>query len=458
MTSTELASATAPTHSPELDGFRGVLHFAKDPLGALEEARALHGTFVSYAQMNGVKVHLLMEPSLVDELLVRHADALEKDEFTKALQPILGKGLLTNDGPHWKEQRKLLAPSFQPKHIGKYAEMMVKATEDLLATYQATDVRDVHADMMGVTLDIVLRTLFGTTAVRAHEVGPLLDLIMDDYRRLTMSFRVAFPPWFPFYSRIRFKRMRKKLRRIVDEVIKQRREAPLTDDMLSRLLEAKDDAGRGMSDQQLLDECLTVMLAGHETTALALMFALDQLARHPKIMADLTAELEQELAGRAARLDDVPRLRLTRAIVKETLRLFPPAWATGRVAVQDFVLGGVPVARGTQLVVSPWVVQRDARFYENPLAFRPERFLGGECDALPKGAYFPFGAGPRFCIGYHFAELEAALVLATLVQGFSWTLEDPAPLALAPSVTLRPAGAVRMAVRAQGGRATERAA
>lgn len=446
------------THSPELDGFRGVLHFAKDPLGALEEARRLHGSFVGYTQSNDVQVHLVMEPALVDELLVRHADCLEKDEFTKALRPILGKGLLTNDGPPWKEQRKLLAPSFQPKHIGKYASVMVEATEDLIAGFAAKDVRDVHTDMMGVTLDIVLRTLFGTSAVRAHEVGELLDVIMDDYRRLTMSFRVAFPQWFPFYSRIRFKRMRKKLRRIVDEVIQKRREAPLTDDMLSRLLEAKDDAGRGMSDVQLLDECLTVMLAGHETTALALMFALDQLTRHPELMARLEAELEHELAGRPATLDDVPKLRLTRAIVKETLRLFPPAWAAGRVAIADFTLGGLPVTRGTQLVVVPWVVHKDERFYQDPLAYRPDRFLNGETEGLPKGAYFPFGAGPRVCIGYHFAELEAALVMATLVQRCRFTAQDPAPLGFAPSVTLRPAGPVRLGVELRPRATAEQAA
>lgn len=446
------------THSPELDGFRGVLHFAKDPLGALEEARRLHGSFVGYTQQNNVRVHLLMEPALVDELLVKHADSLEKDEFTKALGPILGKGLLTNDGPHWKEQRKLLAPSFQPKHIGKYASVMVEATEELIAGFSVQDVRDVHTDMMGVTLDIVLRTLFGTSAVRTSEVGELLDVIMDDYRRLTMSFRVAFPQWFPFYSRIRFKRMRKKLRRIVDEVIQARRQAPLTDDMLSRLLEAKDDAGRGMSDQQLLDECLTVMLAGHETTALALMFALDQLTRHPALTAQLEEELERELGGRPATLDDVPKLRLTRAIVKETLRLFPPAWAAGRVAIADFELGGLPVTRGTQLIVVPWVVQRDERFYKEPLAYRPERFLNGETDGLPKGAYFPFGAGPRFCIGYHFAELEAALVLATLVQRCHWTSQSAAPLALSPSVTLRPAGAVRLGVEVRSKGASDQAA
>src|SRR5688572_17359062 len=194
------------THSPELQGLRGILHFAKDPLGALEEARRLHGTFVGYGQQKQ-DVRLVFEPSLVDELLVRHADLLQKDEFTRALRPILGDGLLTNDGAPWKKQRKLLAPSFTPKHIGKYAEVMVAATEELVASYGASERRDVHADMMELTLNIVVRTLFGTNAVRTSEVSHLLEVIMDDYRRLAMSFRVAFPPWFPFFSRLRFRRM-----------------------------------------------------------------------------------------------------------------------------------------------------------------------------------------------------------------------------------------------------------
>src|SRR5688572_3986384 len=410
-------NAIALRHSPELDGFRGMLHFSKDPLYALEEARRLHGSFVGYHQ-RAVDVRLITEPALVDELLVRHADSLEKDEFTKALRPILGNGLLTNEGGAWKSQRKLLAPSFQPKHIGRYASMMVEATQELTRSFQSGEVRNVHTDMMELTLDIVVRTLFGTSAVRSKEVGHILDWIMDDYRRLAMSVRVAFPPWFPFLSRIRFNRMRSKLRGIVDDVIRKRREAPLTDDMLSRLLEAKDDSGRGMTDEQLLDECLTVMLAGHETTALTLMFGLDQLTRNQELQAQLEAEVDQELSGRSATLEDVPRLKVARAIVKETLRMYPPAWAAGRVAIEDFVLGGLPITRGTQLIVVPWVVHRDPRFYKEPLSFRPERFLNGETDDLPKGAYFPFGAGPRVCIGYHFAELEATLVLATLVQRF----------------------------------------
>lgn len=433
-------------HSPELQGFRGLLHFAANPLGALEEARALHGTLVQYRQ-GPQTVYLALDAELTDELLVKSAERLEKDEFTKALRPILGLGLLTNEGAAWKRQRKLLAPSFQPKHIAKYAEVMVDVTLDLMGTFSEDEERSAHHDMMGLTLEIVLRALFGTSAIRGGEVGQWLETIMADYRRLNMSFRSAFPRWFPFYSRIRFGRMRKKLRRVAFEVIRKRKEAPLTDDMLSRLLEARDDAGRGMDDEQLVDECLTVMLAGHETTALALAFALHTIGARPDIAAELRAELDQVLAGSRARFEDVPKLSVTRAVVRETLRMYPPAWAAGRVVTQEISLGGVPVPAGTQVVVSPWVVHRDSSYFREPHVFRPERWWNGETEGLPKGAYFPFGAGPRVCIGYHFAELEAVLVLATLLAQFDVESARESPLRFAPSVTLRPADDVVLRVR-----------
>jgi cytochrome P450 len=451
-------TAAVLTHSPELDGMSGLLRVSKDALGAFEEARRLHGTFVTYRRFDKETVLLVMEPTLVDELLVRHADRLRKDDYVRALQPILGKGLLTNDGAPWKEQRKLLAPSFQPKHIGRYADVMVQATEELVSTFGAGETRNVHTDMMALALDIVVRTLFGSSTVRTSEVGRLLDIIMDDFRRLGLSFRALFPEWFPWLSRIRFLRMRKKLVSIVGEVIQARKQAPLTDDMLSRLLEAKDDAGRGMSDAQLLDECLTVMLAGHETTALTLMFALEQLTRHPELQAELAREIEEVLGERAATLDDVPRLPLAKAVIKETLRLFPPAWAAGRVALEDFTLGGEPVRAGTQLIVAPWVLHREERYFKGALSFRPERFLNGETDNLPKGAYLPFGAGPRYCIGSHFAELEAVLVLVTLVERLEWQATSPDPLTFAPSITLRPGAPVRLRIQTRERKSAGRAA
>jgi cytochrome P450 len=441
-----MAREAAWTFSPELDGLSGLLHFGRDPLGALEEARRKHGYFVGYEQ-GKVQIRILMDAALIDELLVHHADSLEKDAFTRALRPVLGLGLLTNDGAPWKAQRKLLAPSFQPKQIRAYAAAMVEATEQLLTNFAADGVRNIHEDMMGLTLEIVVRTLFGTGAVGSQEIGQILEVAMADYRRLTMSFRAAFPPWVPFVSRIRFYRVRKKLSYILARVIEERRKAPLGEDMLSRLLEARDDGGRGMNDDQLLDECLTIMLAGHETTALALTYCLDQLTRTPEVLFALTSELDSVLGTATASFEHVSQLKFTRGAAREALRLFPPAWAAGRVALANFELAGEPIAPGTQVVVAPWVVHRDPRYFERPLEFRPERWWNGETENLPRGAYIPFGAGPRVCIGHHFAELELVLVLATLLQACEFERLDSAPLRFSPSVTLRPAGSIVLRAR-----------
>jgi cytochrome P450 len=438
---------TAPefVHSKELSGFSGLLHFAQSPLGALEEARRLHGPLVNYRQP-GARVLLILEPQLIETLLVGEASKLVKDEFTRHLSHIVGQGLLTSEGELWKRQRKLLAPSFQPRQIAGFAQVMVERTLAMLAQFEDGEERDVHAEMMHLTLDVVVRTLFGSEIVRAKEVEQFLESIMADYRTLMMSWRTAFPPWFPFSARVRFKSTRKALRAIINELIVARRKAPPGTDLLSTLIAARDDEGRGMSDEQLLDEAMTVFLAGHETTALSLAFTLFLLDEHQGVQAELTAELERVLGGATPSYEDAQRLPFCGAVVREAMRLYPPAWALGREANQDFSLSGFPVSRGTRLMTAPWIVHRDERFFREPLAFRPERWLNGETNELPRFAYFPFGGGPRVCIGNHFAVLEAVLILSTIVSRVRLQRSEVSELTLSPSITLRPQGPLRMRV------------
>jgi cytochrome P450 len=316
----------------------------------------------------------------------------------------------------------------------------------MLSTFHDGEERDIHAEMMHLTLDVVVRTLFGSEIVRAREVEVFLESTMTDYRDLMMSWRAAFPPWFPFPARLRFKHSRAGLRSIINELIADRRKAPPSSDLLSTLLAARDDEGRGMSDEQLLDEAMTVFLAGHETTALTLAFALFLLARHPDVRDQLTSELERVLGGAPPRYEDAARLTLCSAIVREAMRLYPPAWAMGREATEELSLLGCPVSRGSQLIVSPWIVHRDPRWFQEPLEFRPQRWLNGETDGLPRFAYFPFGGGPRVCIGNHFAMLEAVLLLSTIVSRVRLDREETSELVLSPSITLRPAGPLTMRV------------
>lgn len=428
-----------------MDGLSGLLYFAKDPLFALEEARRLHGPWIGY-RAGGNEVRWVFEPELVEALLLTNSEHLIKDEFTRGLRPIVGNGLLTNEGKPWKAQRKLLAPSFQPKHIQGYAGVMVDSAASFVRKVSQDGVRPIHDDMMAITLDVVVRALFGGTTDRTEEVGRLVEQAMEDYRRLFMSFRVAFPAWFPFVSRLRLGRVRRALRQVIEDLISARRKRELDTDMISRLILARDDEGRGMSQEQLLDEALTMLIAGHETTALALTYSLSLLCDHPAEMAELEREIEQVIGGRPARLEDVGELKFTRAVVRESLRLYPPAWAMGREVTSEFSLLGETQKVGTRFTLSPWVTHRDERFFPEPLAFRPARWLTGETESLPKYAYLPFGAGPRVCIGNHFAEMEAMLVLVTLLQGLRFAKSADAPLTLAPSVTLRPKGAVPLRV------------
>ncbi|HSC87723.1 MAG TPA: cytochrome P450, partial [Polyangiaceae bacterium] len=323
-------------------------------------------------------------------------------------------------------------------------DVMVERAQETFGRFRAGEVRDFHHEMMHLALDVVLATLFGSDAGRAQGIGALLDSATADYRRLGMTFRGAFPRWFPFWSRLRYHWAGWRLRRIVERLVRGRQEKPLTNDMLSRLLEARDEGGVGMTQRQLIDECLTVMLAGHETTALALAYAFDRLARAPEIEARLRQEIQEVVGSRPARLSDIAQLPYTKAVVKETLRIYPPVWAVGRVAERSFSLAGATIQPGMVLVAVPWVVHHDERYYPEPDTFRPERFLNGAAEQLPKGAYLPFGAGPRTCIGNHFAELEMQLVLVTALQRYRFELVDAAPLRLSPSVTLRPAGPIRL--------------
>ncbi len=434
----------------ELTGFRGLMRFAGDPLGRLETARRLHGTRVFYKQW-GIPFALLMDPEIIEELLLGHAQLLKKDRFTAQLSSVLGQGLVTSEGELWRRQRKLLAPSFQPKQIARFSEVMVERTIALLEGYADGQTRDVHADMMRLTLDIVVRTLFGSRVARSDEVDEHLSVILNGFHTLMFSWRAAFPTWMPFRARRRVTHSKDQLERIVDDLIQQKRpHAQAGSDLLSRLICATDEQGQGMGDRQLRDEALTVFLAGHETTALALAYALYCLAKHPRVRTRLESEVDQVVGRDRVSIDHLERLQYCRAVVKETMRLYPPVWAIGRWAQEPFELLGTPVAADTQFVIPQWVVHREARWFEAPLEFEPARWLSPEQGKLPRFAYFPFGGGSRVCIGNHFAMLEATLALATIVQRVALELPSAFQLEFVPTITLRPRGPMNMHVRGRG--------
>lgn len=424
------------------------LDYMSDSLGFLTRIARQYGDIVKI-RLGLSTYYVLNHPSLVEETLRSHASDVIKDRMTRMIIPILGQGLVTSEGSFWKRQRKLAMPAFQRGAIERYGAVMVDHSLKLRDSWRDGQPCDIHEDMMALTLGIVAKTLFDAeVGEESRDVGHCVEVMMTWYMNPMKFFK--FREWLPNRENREFKAAVARLDEILYGIIRRRRasgEDP--GDLLSHLLAAQDDEGIGMTDRQLRDECVTLFLAGHETTALTLTYAFYLLARNPDAEAKLLQELDEVLAGRAPTAADVPRLRYADWVVKESMRLYPPAWAIAREAIEDFEIGGYPIKKGTQLLISQWVLHRDPRWFDDPEAFRPERWENDLIRRLPKGAYIPFGDGPRVCIGNHFAMMEAILLLATLAQRHRLESLEGETLELSASITLRPRSGTRMIVRAR---------
>jgi len=427
----------------------GHLHrlFGRDILAGLTFIHQRYGDFVR----TRLPLHLyfVADPQVIDEILVKKADSFHKDHTSRLLSRMIGNGLLVNEGASWRRQRRLLQPAFHHQQLQSYAALMVQAIEQAAAGWRAGEVRNVHEDMMGVTMRIVAGTLFGAdVSASARDLGGVISSMMEEFTRLLgLAGRFAPPLWVPTPSNRRFRRSARRVESVILQIIEARRNSGAAgDDLLSLLIRARDEEGGEMTDAQVRDEALTLFLAGHETTALALTYALHLLARHPERQARLADELRTVLGQRSPTLADLEQLRFTEMVILETMRLYPPAWAMGRRAIADVEIGGYRLPKGSEFVLSPWVVHRDPRWFDAPDEFRPERWEGELAQRLPRFAYFPFGGGPRVCIGNRFAMMEAKLVLAAARQRFRFAPAGPGGdiLTLAPSVTLRPRGPVSL--------------
>lgn len=440
-----MAAATGKT-PPRVPGWPvvgNILEFRRDPLGFLCGVRDRHGD-VARLQIGPLRVTLLSHPDLVEDILVTRNKLWQKDKFLQTtLRPVLGQGLLSSEGDFWRKQRRLAQPAFHRDRIHAYGEIMVAHATRLVDRWRDGEVRDVHQDMMHVTVDIVAHALFGASVgERATEVGEALEAVLAV---VSDPLELIFPllKHLPTPQRRRFDRGVASLDAIIYAVIASRRAAGgEARDLLSMLLQARDEDGTGMSDAQLRDECLTLFLAGHETTAINLSWTWDLLSRHPEVRQKLERELDDVLGDRPPSPADLPRLEYTSRVVAESLRVAPPAWSTGREAREDVVLpGGYLIPRGDQVWFCPWAIHHDPRWFEAPHAFRPERWEGDFAKTLPRYAYFPFGGGPRLCIGQAFAQMEAVLLLATIARAFRVDVLSPG--VPEPSVTLRPKQGIR---------------
>jgi cytochrome P450 len=415
-----------------------LLAYWRDPLEFMRAMTRRHGDVVVLPMAN-TDVWLFSHPDQIEQVLVSDARSFIKDRTTHELSRVAGNGLLTSEGDFWRRQRRLMQPAFHRDRIAGYAGSMVAATGRMLHGWRAGERRDLHAEMMRLTLDIVAKTLFDSDlAADAQVIG-------DSIATLSNRFMEVLPLLVPVLNELptpgarRMRRAIAALDEVITRMIREHRRVPGEGrgDLLDMLLSARDEDGSRMSDQQVRDEVTTLLLAGHETTAIALTWAFHLLCAHPAV-DEKVAEEVRALGDRPLALADLPRLRFCEQVVMESLRLYPPAWAIGREATCDIEVGGWRVPRGAQIWLSPWLVQRDARWFDEPLAFRPERWAGDLQKKLPRHAYFPFGGGPRVCIGNSFAMMEATLLLAGILQKWRFVAERaPRPQ---PAVTLRPGG------------------
>ena len=407
-------------------------------------------------------VVLLHEPSDIREVLIDKAASFGKDRTQKRMKILLGEGLITSDGETHKRGRRIAAPAFHRQRIQRYANQIVERTDTLSAQWQAGKPLDVSAEMMRLALQITARTLFDTEVTpEIHVINDQVNIIMDLYNYLVALPRAELLLDSPLPGMKRFRRAKARLDHVVDGMIRARREeiAQTGDlqergDLLSMLLAARDDQaegdGRALDADQLRDQILTLFLAGYETVANALTWTWLLLGQNAEAEARLHAELDEVLAGRLPNLDDMPRLEYTGMVLAESMRLYPPAWAMGREALEDVSIGPYRLRKGTMIFFSQYIMQRDPRWYPDPLSFRPERHTAEAKAARPRFAYFPFGGGGRQCIGESFAWMEATLALATIAQRWRLELVPGQRIELQPKITLRPKDGIKAVVRERG--------
>jgi cytochrome P450 len=419
--------------------------FRRDQLGFYASCARDYGDVVP-VRLGHRRVILIYHPDAIEEVLVTRSRDFIKSPGVRLLRPLLGDGLLLSEGDSWLRQRRLVQPAFHRQRLTAYGEVMTAYAERRLAEWKDGQVLDVHAEMMALTQAIVTKTLFDAdVSDEAHAVGHASHVLMEDFGARLRSV-IRLPHWVPTPTNLKSGWAIRRLNQVVYRIIVNRRgSAEDRGDLLSILLHAQDaDNGTRMTDQQVRDEVMTLFMAGHETTAVALSWTWYLLAQNPGIDVRLAEELRTVLGGRAPAVPDLPRLRYTEMVVTESMRLYPPAYGMGREAARPSQVAGYRVAPGVIVIMPTWVVHRDSRWFEDPEAFRPERWADDPARRLPRYAYFPFGGGPRQCIGSAFAMMEATLLLATIAQRFRLALVPDQRVTPTPYVTLRPEPGIRM--------------
>jgi cytochrome P450 len=445
-----------------LPWFGSVFPAWRDPLALFLESRQRYGDVVRF-KFGPFQYYLVNDPNIVKHVLVDNPKAYTKSRNYLGLKVVLGEGLLTSEGDHWRRQRKLAQPAFHRDKLAGFANQMSTATRDMLSRWTAEGASSsfcIHAEMMRLTFRIVGLTLFSSDVDGdAKDVGHALEVAMhwaNDYAESM----IRVPPYIPTPGNVRFKRAKKTLDDVVFRLIAERRAhaqrtGDFGSDLLGMLMEAREEADgstgerTGMDDQQLRDEIITMILAGHETTANLLSWTFHLLSKHPDVERRVREEATRVLGDRDPVLEDVKSLEYTRMVLEEGLRLYPPAWVFERQAIVPDQLGGYAIEPGAIIGLCPYVLHRHPDHWENPEGFDPERFRPERAEKRPRYAYLPFGGGPRTCVGNHFAMMEAQILLAMIVREHRLELEPSHKVELDPVITLRPKTGIKVRRRPQ---------
>jgi cytochrome P450 len=446
------------SHSTQAPGPRGLPFFGsvfpawRDPLGLFLESRARYGDVVRF-KFGPFDYYLVNDPNVVKHVLVDNPKGYTKSRNYLGLKVVLGEGLLTSEGDHWRRQRKLAQPAFQREKLAGFASKMAMATRDMLTRWKEEGEKgpfDIHAEMMRLTFRIVGLTLFSSDVDGdAKDVGEAMDVAMHWANTYAESM-VRIPPSVPTPANLRFRRAKKTLDDVVFRLIADRRANAKSsggygDDLLGMLMgSTEEDSSSGMDDRQLRDEIITMILAGHETTANLMSWTFHLLSKHPDVERRVREEATRVLGDRDPVLEDVKTLEYTRMVLDEALRLYPPAWVFERQAIAPDQLGDYRIEPGAIVGLCPYVLHRHPDHWDNPEGFDPERFRPDRAEKRARYAYLPFGGGPRTCVGNHFAMMEAQILLAMVVREQRLELEPSHRVVVDPVITLRPKTGIKM--------------
>ncbi|MFH9262635.1 cytochrome P450 [Streptomyces sp. NPDC017546] len=422
--------------------------FGKNPLAFFELLRG-HGDMVRW-RFGRKRCVFLSDPGCIGELLTKTEHTFDQPELGIAFRTVLGNGMLVARGRDWRRKRSLVQPSVRPKQVQSYATTMADCAVELADRLADGQRVDVKREMSALTQKIAVRTIFGVdTPADSEAMGRAMDIAQMEIGKEFAGLGALLPDWVPTPGRARIRKaaavIDAEVRRVVARHRDGEEERP---DLLSRLLTAVDDSGAHLTDEEIRDEAVTLYIGGHETTSTTLVWAWYLLARNPRVRDALAGELDRVLGDREPGFEDYARLTYTQAVVKETLRLFPAVWLITGIAKEGATIGGLPVEEGTRVWSSQWATHRDARWFPEPEEFRPERWDERDGEEIPEYAWFPFGGGPRVCIGTRFAMVESVLLLAVLARRFTLDV-DPGEITPLTGLTLQPDRDVLATVRAR---------